>query len=80
MATLHLVNSVAAFERCRARCQPVDVVVLMHDGCYTTTDIDGVWLLAPHAQARGVEFGERGLGYDELVTLTEQHTPIVTWK
>ena len=80
MATLHLVNSLAALERCRTRSGPADVIVLMHDGCYANTDKNGAWLLHSHAQARGVEPGERGIDYDELVTLTEQHTPIVTWK
>ena len=79
MATLHLISSPAGLERCLSRCAEGDVIVAMHDGCYAKLP-EGSHRLSEHAAARGLPPKPHDIDYDELVKLTVEHQPVVTWR
>ena len=89
--SLHLVFSSQGMRSCLARWSPDDYLIFIGDGVYganhieqTNVEASAVAVLDSDAQARGV-FGSEHLGlrridYMEFVRLTEQHSPIVSWK
>ena len=89
--SLHLVFSSQGMRSCLARCSPNDCLILIGDGVYganhierTNVEASAVALLDSDAQARGVSDSKhlslRRIDYMEFVRLTEQHSPIVSWK
>jgi sulfur relay protein TusB/DsrH len=89
--SLHLVFSSQGMRSCLARWSPDDCLILIGDGVYganhfeqTIVEASAVAVLDSDAQARGVSGSEhrslRRIDYMEFVCLTEQHSPIVSWK
>ena len=89
--SLHLVFSPQGMRSCLARWSPDDCLILIGDGVYeanhteqTIVEASAVAVLDSDAQARGVSGSEhldpRRIDYMEFVSLTEQHSPIVSWK
>ena len=89
--SLHLVFSSQGMRSCLARWSPNDCLILIGDGVYGAKNLEqtnvgafAVAVLASDAQARGVSGSEhrslRRIDYMEFVRLTEQHSPIVSWK
>lgn len=89
--SLHLVFSSQGIRSCLARWSPNDCMILIGDGVYGANQIEqtnlkasAVAILNSDAQARGVSgsehLGLRRIDYMEFVRLTEQHSPIVSWK
>ena len=89
--SLHLVFSVQGLNSCLQRRHPEDIVLMLDDGVYACQQ----WhlanlpskmarLLKTDADARGISASQRGaieaIDYDTFVALTENHTPIVSWK
>jgi tRNA 2-thiouridine synthesizing protein B len=88
MATLHLVNKVAALSACVAVAADDDAVLLLEDGVYAATAV-----LAPHRSLHALEPDVRARGLTDrlathvevvsdaqFVTLVETHQPVVTWR
>ena len=89
--SLHLVFSPQGMRSCLARWSPDDCLILIGDGVYganqieqTNVETSAVAVLDSDARARGVSgsehLGLRRIDYMEFVSLTEQHSPIVSWK
>ncbi|MDC3124687.1 sulfurtransferase complex subunit TusB [Gammaproteobacteria bacterium] len=89
--SLHLVFSPQGMRSCLARWSPDDCLILIGDGVYgayhieqTNVEASSVAVLDSDTQARGVSGSEyldlRRIDYMEFVSLTEQHSPIVSWK
>ena len=89
--SLHLVFTTQGMRSCLARWSPDDRLILIGDGVYganhieqTSVGASAIAVLDSDAQARGVSSSEhhsmRRIDYMEFVRLTEQHSPIVSWK
>lgn len=89
--SLHLVFSAQGMRSCLDRWSPGDFLILIGDGVYganhveqTNVETSAVAVLDSDARARGVSdcehHGLRLIDYMEFVRLTEQHSPIVSWK
>jgi|TARA_X000000950_G_scaffold21231_1_gene22841 sulfur relay protein TusB/DsrH len=88
--SLHLIFSPTGAEACLDRCSPDDRLVLLGDGVYAANQLTqspvsaaAIDMMASDAEARGITKSERGdirrIDYKQLVGLTEEHSPIVSW-
>ena len=88
MATLHLVNRVAALAACLEVAADHDAILLLEDGAYAATVASApsrpLNVLEPDARARGLT--RRLASHVVVVTdadfvkLVERHQPVVTWR
>ena len=88
--SLHLIFSPAGARACLPRWSADDRILLLGDGVYAANQLtqshvpaNAIDMLASDAEARGMTAGERGdirrIDYKQLVGLTEEHSPIVSW-
>tara|TARA_B100000900_G_scaffold405166_1_gene414410 strand:- start:1136 stop:1390 length:255 start_codon:yes stop_codon:yes gene_type:complete len=81
--SLHLVFSRQGLASCLPRRHSEDPIVLFGDGIYALLENDiECLLLLEDAIARGISINSntaRAIDYAELVKLTLNHTPIVSW-
>ncbi len=80
MAALHLVNSLSGLRSCLTRRAADDVIVLLHDAAAIIDVSVAVKRIGQHAHARGLPASAEDIDYADLVALTEQHKPIVSWR
>jgi sulfur relay protein TusB/DsrH len=82
--SLHLVFTRAGYVSCLQRKLPDDPVILIADGVYVSpsTALGLTHALERDAKIRGVNLEKNKVNpidYDAIVSLTEKHTPIVSW-
>lgn len=88
--SLHLIFSPKGANACLDRWSPEDCVVLLGDGIYAANQLTqshvptaAIAMMASDAEARGITESEQGgvsrIDYKQLVGLTEEHSPIVSW-
>ena len=82
--SLHLVFSTLGWQDCQRLMKPQDGVVLLGDGAYLARQAfqhGHVFVLQEDLDVRGVrdQIQVPGISYDQLVELTIQHKPIVSW-
>jgi len=81
--TLHLVFNPQGFASCLQRRDPADPMVLLGDGTYALTQSDvECFVLKEDAAARGITSNGknlRNIDYAELVELSMNHGPVVSW-
>ncbi len=82
MSTLHLIFSQAGADACLDRSRPDDKFLLLQDGVYVR-HFPAAKVLDEHAKARGVLTfvrAEQLINWDEFVSLTTTHAPVVSWR
>ncbi len=82
--SLHLVFSKPGWQACQRLTKPEDVVVLLGDGAYLARQAfqhRHVFVLQEDLDVRGIHAHTelRGITYAQLVELTVQHKPVVSW-
>lgn len=82
--SLHLVFSTTGWQSCQGRIKPDDGIVLLGDGAYLSMQLDQhnhVFVLQDDLEVRGLTEESRvpGVSYKQLVELTIQYNPIVSW-
>ncbi len=80
--TLHLVFSPRAATQANPRIADGDTVVLLGDGVYLA-DGDtppGCLALNTDLAVRGLEGRHTSIGYEDLVDLCVENTPVVSWR
>ncbi len=81
--TLHLIFNPQGLVSCLQRRDTADPMVLLGDGTYALTQSDiECFVLSEDAAARGVTGNSkniRSIDYAELVELSMNHSPVVSW-
>jgi|TARA_B110000977_G_scaffold12695_1_gene16134 sulfur relay protein TusB/DsrH len=82
--SLHLVFNTAGYEACLKRKLSDDPIILLGDGVYCATQLEGgnIHALEIDAQVRGMSLAQskaKPIDYDAFVALTELHSPVVSW-
>ena len=88
--SLHLIFSPTGAKACLSRWSPDDSLVLLGDGVYAANQLTqspvpaaAIDMMASDAEARGITESEQGgiscIDYKQLVGLTEEHSPVVSW-
>jgi len=82
--SLHLVFSSTGWQACQDLIKPDDGIVLLGDGAYLAGQIDQyehIHVLQEDLEVRGLTEKSRviGISYAQLVELTIQYNPIVSW-
>ncbi len=82
--SLHLVFSTLGWQSCQKLVKPEDGVVLMGDGAYLARQLfqhKSVFVLQEDLEVRGLheQTEVSGISYAQLVELTIQHKPVVSW-